>query len=73
MDPVGSGPFQLYLVDGRAHGPLEDHLQHLGVGGVLVRGEGQLLSLLLHVFDRHLDGRGYDLEGNEPNIIHSWR
>lgn len=51
------GHLQRTLVDGRTNGSLQDHLQHLGVSGVLVGGEGQLLRLLLHVLYRHLDGR----------------
>lgn len=51
----------LHLVDGGSHGALQHHLQHLGVGRVLVGGEGQLLGLLLHVLYGHLDGRGDNL------------
>lgn len=51
-----------HLVDGGAHTALQHHLQHLGVRRVLVGGEGELLSLLLHVLDRHLHGDEDDLE-----------
>lgn len=50
-----------YLVDGGAHAALQHHLQHLGVGRVLVRGEGELLRLLLHVLNCDLDGHQDDL------------
>lgn len=32
-------------------------------------GEGQLLSLLLHVLYRHLDGRGNDLESDKDDKV----
>ena len=54
---VLAGETPSYLVDGGAHGALEEHLQHLGVGLFPVRGHGQFPGLLLHVLDGHLDGR----------------
>lgn len=62
---------KLYLVDGCAHRSLQDHLQHLCISRVLVGGEGQLLSLLLHVLYCHLDGCGYNLESDEETSCFS--
>ncbi|KAG7265867.1 hypothetical protein CRUP_016130 [Coryphaenoides rupestris] len=52
-----------YLVDRGPHRALQNHLQHLGVSWVLVRREGQLLGLLLHVLDGHLHWHQDDLHG----------
>lgn len=51
-----------HLVDSCPHAALQHHLQHLGVCRVLVSGKGELLSLLLHVLDGHLNGDKNDLE-----------
>lgn len=51
-----------HLVDSGAHAALQHHLQHLGVCRVLVCGKGQLLRLLLHVLNGHLNGDKNDLE-----------
>lgn len=55
-----------HLVHCCAHRPLEDHLKHLGVCWVLVCGKGQLLGLLLHVFNSNLNGGQYDLRETTP-------
>lgn len=52
----------MHLVDSGAHAALQHHLQHLGVCWVLVCCEGQLLRLLLHVLNGHLNGDKNDLE-----------
>ena len=55
------GHFYSALVDSRADAALQHHLQHLGVGRLLLERDRQLLGLLLHVLDRHLDRRQHDL------------
>lgn len=46
-------PHWLYLVHRGPHRALQHHLQHLGVGWVLLSGESQLPCLLLHVLNGH--------------------
>ena len=65
-----AGETSSYLVDGGAHGALEEHLQHLGVGLFPVRGHGQFPGLLLHVLDGHLDGRQVKLRERKRFSCH---
>ena len=55
------GDLHWALVDGGPDAPLEDHLQDLGVRRDLVGGGLQLVDLLLHVLDGHLDRGQHDL------------
>lgn len=59
-----AGPTGQYLVHSGPHRALQHHLQHLGVGRVLLGGEGQLPCLLLHVLDGHLHGCQHCLWGS---------
>ena len=47
-------PRRSCLVHSGPHRALQHHLQHLGIRRVLLSGEGQLPSLLLHVLDGYL-------------------
>lgn len=54
-------PKKTNLVDSGANTALQHHLQHLGVGRLLVCGQKQLLCFFLHVLNGHLHRDQNDL------------
>lgn len=58
-----------HLVDGGSHRALQQHLQHLGVGLLSVRGHRQLSGLLLHVLDGHFNGSEVKLRARAAALL----
>lgn len=61
-----------HLVNGGSHRALQQHLQHLCVRLLSVRGHGQLPGLLLHVLDGHFNGSQVKLRAGMAVLL-KWK